>query len=71
MKLRIIFAMLMSFSLSLVMSGWITFLNMGAQSNFFGIWINAWILAWPAAFIVAFILGPIIQKLSKKIADTL
>ncbi|ADZ89386.1 DUF2798 domain-containing protein [Marinomonas mediterranea] len=70
MKLRIIFAVLMSFTLSLVMSGWVTFLNIGAQSYFFGAWIHAWILAWPAAFIIVFVSGPIVQKLSKKVADS-
>ncbi len=41
MKHRIIFAVLMSFTLSLIMSAWITFLNIGTQPGFISIWMHA------------------------------
>ncbi|WP_306420917.1 DUF2798 domain-containing protein [Vreelandella neptunia] len=71
MKHRIIFAILMSFTLSLIMSAWITFVNIGAHSNFFSLWMHAWFLAWPAAGIIAFISGPFIHKLAQRIAEKL
>ena len=69
MKHRIIFAILMSFTLSLVMSAWITFVNIGAHPNFFSLWMNAWLLAWPAAGVIAFISGPFVHKVAQRIAE--
>ncbi|MBF60158.1 DUF2798 domain-containing protein [Halomonas sp. FeN2] len=69
MKHRIIFAILMSFTLTLIMSAWITFVNIGAHPNFFSLWLHAWLLAWPAAGIIAFISGPFIHKLAHRIAE--
>lgn len=69
MKHRIIFAILMSFTLSLIMSAWITFVNIGAHTNFVSFWMHAWLLAWPAAGIIAFISGPFIHKLAHRIAE--
>nr|WP_290697050.1 DUF2798 domain-containing protein [Halomonas sp. UBA3074] len=71
MKHRIIFAVLMSFTLSLIMSAWITFLNIGTQPGFISIWMHAWLLAWPAAGLIAFISGPFIHKLAHRIAEKL
>ncbi|MCH4812390.1 DUF2798 domain-containing protein [Halomonas neptunia] len=53
------------------MSAWITFVNIGAHSNFFSLWMHAWFLAWPAAGIIAFISGPFIHKLAQRIAEKL
>ncbi|BDX01366.1 MAG: DUF2798 domain-containing protein [Marinomonas sp.] len=71
MKHRIIFAMLMSFTLSLVMSAWITYVNIGVRSDFVSIWMHAWVLAWPAAGIISFIAGPFLHGLAHKIAAKL
>lgn len=69
MKHRIIFAILMSFTLSLIMSAWVTYVNIGAHHDFVAIWMHAWLLAWPAAGIIAFISGPFIHKLAHRIAE--
>ncbi|MCT7360616.1 MAG: hypothetical protein COB09_00940 [Thalassobium sp.] len=66
MKQRIAFTLMMSFVLSVLMTCWITFLNLGFTDEFFLRWFNAWVLAWPAAFVIAFVTGPTIQKLSMR-----
>lgn len=68
MKQRIIFAVLMSFILSLLMTCWITWINLGWSTEFFGFWCKAFILAWPAAALISFIFGPEVQKLAMKIS---
>lgn len=71
MKHRIIFAVLMSFTLSLMMSAWITYLNIGLNADFVSIWLHAWVLAWPAAGVISFIAGPFLHGLAHKIAAKL
>lgn len=71
MKHRIIFAVLMSFTLSLFMSAWITYMNIGLPADFVSFWMQAWILAWPAAGVISFIAGPFINNVSQKIANKL
>lgn len=62
MKHRLIATALMSFSLSLLMSCWVTYLNLGLTTAFFSDWMSAFRLAWPAAAVIAFLLGPPIQR---------
>jgi len=62
MKSRLIATILMSFGLSLLMSGWVTFLNLGLTDGYFSRWMAAFQLAWPAAAVIAFFLGPPVQK---------
>ncbi|MDE8604736.1 DUF2798 domain-containing protein [Marinomonas sp. RSW2] len=69
MKHRIIFAIFMSFTLSLFMSAWITYLNIGIRSDFVTFWMGAWALGWPAAGIISFIAGPFLHSLAHKIAS--
>lgn len=62
LKTRLIAALLMSFSLSLLMSCWVTFINLGLAEAFVTQWMKAFQLAWPAAALIAFFLGPAVQK---------
>lgn len=71
MKFRLYFAILMSGIMSLLMSGWITIINVGTPSNFLTLWMAAWCLAWPVAGLVAFIFGPVVQKISARLAGKL
>ena len=64
---RLIFALLMSFILSLLMTAWVTWINLGGSSRFLLQWLQAFILAWPAAAVIAFVCGPEVQKLTLKI----
>ncbi|GAB3487290.1 DUF2798 domain-containing protein [Marinomonas epiphytica] len=69
MKFRVYFAVLMSCVLSFLMSGWITFINIGLVDRFFSAWMAAWCLAWPAAAVIAFLFAPKVQQISRYLAD--
>ncbi|SIS60800.1 DUF2798 domain-containing protein [Neptunomonas antarctica] len=68
MKQRIIFALLMSFLLSILMTCWVTWINLGWTPGFYTQWLHAFTLAWPVAGLIAFFVGPEIYKLSAKLA---
>jgi len=69
MKHRLIFALLMSFILSLSMTCWVTWINLGWSQEFYTQWFTAFLLAWPAAALIAFVCGSEIQKLTQKILN--
>ncbi|WP_232504321.1 DUF2798 domain-containing protein [Shewanella benthica] len=69
MKQRIVFSLLMSFVLSLLMTLWITWINLGLQPNFLWLWAKAFILAWPAAASISFLFAPKVHKLTEKIVS--
>ncbi len=69
MKQRVIFAILMSFVLSILMTCWVTWINLGWTEQFYSQWFNAFILAWPAAALISFFVGPEAHKLSVKLAE--
>ena len=69
MKLRpnhiqpVIMAGIMAF----VMTGFVTWLNLGFREDFLFLWAKAYITAWPLASVAAFIAGPIAPKLTRRI----
>ncbi|PZT48776.1 hypothetical protein B6S12_01610 [Helicobacter valdiviensis] len=63
---RLIFTTLMSLTMSFMMSGIITYLNLGFSSDFFSQWlIHSFPKAWVAAFVVAYIVIPRVAKISE------
>ena len=66
MKQRLVFTLLMSFSLAFIMTCWVTWLNLGFVEDFFYRWAKAFVMAWPVAATVAFVLGPRIMKISMR-----
>lgn len=61
---RFIFTVLLSFCLSLLMSAWVTFLNLGLSPMFLSKWMHAFLLAWPPAFLIAYFFAPLVNRLS-------
>jgi Protein of unknown function (DUF2798) len=59
----IMFALFMSFLMSVFMSGFITMVNTGVSGDFIGRWAHAWLLAMPCAFVVAYFARPVVLKL--------
>ena len=51
---RIIFTALFSCCLSGLMSGWVTFINLGITDTFLSDWSMAFIKAYPMAFVAAY-----------------
>ncbi|WP_036229606.1 DUF2798 domain-containing protein [Marinobacterium jannaschii] len=68
---RLIQSALMSLVLCVLMTCWITFLNLGMSADFLARWGKAFLLAWPAAFVIAFSMGPGVMKLTQRIEKTL
>ena len=54
-RLRVTFAWLMSGLMSLLMTGWIGWINAGISADFLARWAHAFVLAWPAAFTIVLI----------------
>ncbi len=64
-RLRVIFAWLMSGLMSLLMTGWIGWINAGISPDFLARWAHAFVLAWPAAFTIVLIAAPTGQRLTQ------
>lgn len=59
---RLIFTILFSFLLSLLMSAWVTYINLGLSSGYVMSWLEAFSKAWPAALLIAYFLAPPITR---------
>jgi len=57
--------------MAFLMTGFITWLNLGLPSNFIALWARAFIIAWPLAAMAAYIAIPIAQKATRKILTAL
>lgn len=66
---RVSFSFCMSLVLSLLMTGWVTYLNLGITEFFVQNWTKAFLLAWPAAFLIALFCSELVGKLSTKLSD--
>jgi len=61
------FVFFMAFSMSMLMSAMVTFLNLGAEGFPFR-WLRAWGIAFSVAFPLVMILSPICRRLVNKIS---
>ncbi len=66
-KFKLFNTAVMSFLLSMLMTLWVTWINLGFIDNFLWMWLKAWTLAFPAAFICVLVLATPVMKFSKKI----
>ncbi len=57
----------MSLLLSLMMTLWVTWINLGFVDDFFMRWMKAWLLAFPAAFICVLVLAQPVMAFSRKV----
>ena len=62
-------ALLLSGFMSFIMSGAITFINLGWVANFTSIWLHAWVIAYAIAFPTILLVFPFARKLAVKIAS--
>ncbi len=65
LRFRAILALYLGGLMSLLMSGVISFLNLGWSPDFLWRWLSAWLPAWAVASPVAFLVGPIAQRLAR------
>jgi hypothetical protein len=61
-------AALLSGFMSFILSGAITFINIGFVKGFVGIWLHAWLVAYAIAFPTVLLIFPFARKLAMKIA---
>jgi hypothetical protein len=62
-------ALLLSGFMSFIMSGAITFINLGLVDDFVSIWMHAWFVAYVIAFPTILLVFPFARKLAMKIAS--
>ena len=62
-----LFILFMGFSMSLIMTLIITYINTGMDSGYFYRFLKAWVVGLPIAIIAAFLVGPSMKKFVDKI----
>jgi len=55
--------------MSFIMSGAITFINLGLIDHFLAIWFHAWVIAYAIAFPTILLVFPFARKMAIKIAS--
>ncbi|WP_020409099.1 DUF2798 domain-containing protein [Hahella ganghwensis] len=63
-RYRFFFSLFMSLVLSLLMTAWVTWINLGVVDGFLMKWGTAFITAWPAAATISYIFGPRIHQVT-------
>ncbi|MBK8453602.1 MAG: DUF2798 domain-containing protein [Thiofilum sp.] len=63
LKVRLLFALFMSFSMALIMTFIIVALNTGFDNGFLIRWGKSFLMAFPIAFGAVLVLAPQVQKL--------
>ncbi|MDO9600113.1 MAG: DUF2798 domain-containing protein [Azoarcus sp.] len=71
LKPQYIQPVIMAGIMAFLMTGFITWLNLGIPANFLFLWARAFIIAWPLAALAAYIAIPVAQRLTKKIIAAL
>jgi hypothetical protein len=66
-KARFIFPIAMAFFMALLMTGVVTFMNLGLPANFLGQWMKAFAVAWPLASCVAFVAVPLARRITSMV----
>ena len=66
-KARFIFPVMISALIVFVVSGVVTFTNIGLRADFVPRWLKAFITGWPVAAILAFIAVPHIRRATEAI----
>lgn len=62
---------IMSGIMACLMTGIVTWLNLGFPENFFALWLHGFLIAWPLAACAAFVAIPLSVKLTSRILKLL
>lgn len=65
----IVFVLVMSFIMSVIMSGCVTFINIGFDTDFFIRWFESALKAYPIGLLASSIGAPLAKKISNKICS--
>ncbi len=63
----VVMAAIMAF----IMTGFVTWMNLGFTSDYFANWARAFVFAWPVASVAAFLAMPIAPKITMWIVRTI
>jgi hypothetical protein len=63
----IVFAVFMSGFMSLLMSGVVSYINMGLVSNFTTIWFEAFVKSYSIAFPTVLVVVPVVRKIVSRL----
>ena len=63
----ILFQFIISAMMSCLVSGTVTFINLGVPGVAVMLWLKAWIIAWSIAFPAIVVLSPLARKLVKRL----
>lgn len=61
----VLFALTMSASTAMIVSGIIIFLRIQPHAHFIQVWLGAYIIAWPIVFVAILIIAPLLNRLLK------
>jgi len=64
-KARFIFPVLITAIIVFVVSGVVTWTNIGFRVDFVGRWMSAFIVGWPVAAVTAFLAIPVVRRLTQ------
>lgn len=64
-KARFIFPFFLSGIMAFLMTGFVSWLNLGFPPDFVRRWMLAWVTAWPLAYLSALIAAPFAQRATK------
>jgi hypothetical protein len=64
-KARYIFPVLITAVIVFVVSGVVTFVNIGLRMDFVARWMKAFIIGWPVASVTAFMAIPLVRRLTQ------
>ena len=70
-KARFIFPVLISALIVFVVSGVVTFTNIGFRIDFVSRWMKAFVTGWPVAAVLAFVAVPYVARLTQAIVRLL
>lgn len=70
-KARFIFPVTMAFFMALLMTGVVTFINLGLPGDFVVHWMKAFAVAWPLASMVAFVAVPVARRITAAIVGVI
>lgn len=68
---KLIFTTLFSGAMSLMVSAWVTYINLGLPEDFISRWEVAFMSAWPASFAAAYLFNRPIMALTQMLVSKL
>jgi hypothetical protein len=66
---NVLFALVMSGSSALIVSGIIIYLHIAPQASFIKAWMSAFAMAWPVVFLAILVVAPLVNRVLDVIVE--